>query len=282
MSTNETTSLALHQITLLGRSPFVLVAVAAELGCDGVCVFVNAPAAPGRPPFPVVTREMLPEMRARLDACAVKVRNAEYFPIRARIELDAWLPALEIAAQLGAERIVTHLHDPDPRRGIANLARLCELAGGFGLDVGLEMLPISPGCATIEAALDVLRQARCPNLGLGVDALHFFRSAAQPAQLRDVDPALLSYGQLCDGLAPLAFPRPVDMSLYLEAAFDRLAPGQGDYPLVEWLASLPASLALDVEVPALRLGLGRETPELHAARAVEGARRVLALARQHT
>ena len=272
--------LALHQTTVLQCSPPELVSIAAELGCDGVCVFVQVPASPGagRPVFPRVTPAMLPEMRARLRDTGVNVTNLEYFPLTAEVALQDFRAALELGAALGARRAVTHLHDTDENRGSDSLARFADMALEYGLAVGLEFVGLSAGCPSLARALQLVERAGRANLGVGVDALHLQRTGGSPADLAGVDARLLSYAQLCDGPA-LADPgQALDQTRYVAEVFNRLAPGDGVFPLKELMQALPADIPCDVEVPALRLIEAGITPVEHARRAVMGARQVLAAA----
>jgi sugar phosphate isomerase/epimerase len=273
-------SLALHQITALQCSPPALVSLAADLGCDSVCVFVHTPAnpGPGRPVFPKVTQAMLPAMRQRMRDAGIAVTNVEYFPLTADVDLDAFRPALALGAALGARRAVVHLHDADDQRGTGTLARFAGMAAEYGLGAGLELLGLSPGCPTLARAVLLVERIGLPNLGLAVDALHLQRTGAAPQDLAGLPRGLFSYAQLCDGAALADPAQALDPSRYIAEAFDRLPPGEGVFPLVELVRALPPGLPCDVEVPALRLRGAGASPLEHARRAVEGARRVLAAA----
>lgn len=273
-------SLALHQTTVLQCSPLELVSIAADTGCDGVCVFVHVPANPGagRPAFPRVTRAMLPEMRARLRDTGIRVSNLEYFPLTADAALTDFRAALELGAELGGQRAVVHLHDTDEQRGIANLAGFTEMAAGYGLAVGLEFVGLSAGCPSLARALQLVERAGQTNLGVGIDPLHLQRTGGTSGDLAGVDARLLSYAQLCDGPALADSALALDRERYVAEVFDRLSPGEGVFPLTALLKNLPAELPLDVEVPALRLNGSDISPREHARSAVMGARQVLTAA----
>lgn len=272
--------LALHQTTVLQSTPLELVEIAADVGCAGICVFVHVPdhRGPGRPVFPRVTREMLPEMHARMQALGVGVTNLEYFPLTAETAPENYRASLELGALLGAQRAVAHLHDADASRGADTLARFCELAQEYRLTVGLEFIGLSAGCPNLQRALQIVRQLGLANLGIGVDALHLQRTGGAPGDLRGVERHLLSYAQLCDGIALDDPAQALDPARYIAEAFDRLSPSEGAFPLAELVAALPADLPFDVEVPALRLSGSAHAPSDHARNAVTNARGLLALA----
>jgi sugar phosphate isomerase/epimerase len=98
-----------------------------------------------------------------------------------------------------------------------------------------------------------------------VDALHVQRCGVPLAALRAVDPALISYVQLCD--APLAAPGagPASADAVHEARAARLLPGAGQLPLRELLAALPDGIPVAVEAP--RSGHRGGSPAEFAARA---------------
>ena len=90
--------------------------------------------------------------------------------------------------------------------------------------------------------------------------------------LREVAPGMIRSAQLCDARAE----SPVgNEAIILEARSGRLPPGPGHLPLDALLASLPAHVALGVEVP-----MGQEiTAEEHARRVFEATMDLFARAR---
>lgn len=263
-----TAPLALHHFTLCDVSPLELVPIAAEADCDGVCLFVESPPGFG---FPLVTPGMRGELRARLREHQVRVTNLEFFSLTEAVDLERFRPALGLGAELGARLAVTHIHDPDPVRATDCLGRFAELAGEYGLQLGLEFMALTPGCTSLAAAAGFVRRVGCANLGIGVDALHLARSGATPAEVAALAPGMVAYAQLCDGPLLPAGIEALDPARYAEEAFDRLPPGQGVFPLAELLRALPPGAALDVEVPMPRLAAQGVSARQRARLAVEGA-----------
>lgn len=171
--------------------------------------------------------------------------------------------------------MVTHIHDPDPLRATDCLGRFAELAGEYGLQLGLEFMALTPGCTSLAAAAGFVKRVGRANLGVGVDALHLARSGGTPAEVAALAPGLIAYAQLCDG--PLLAPsvEALDPARYAEEAFNRLPPGQGVFPLAELLRALPPAAALDVEVPMPRLVTQGVAATQRARLAVDGARNLL-------
>jgi sugar phosphate isomerase/epimerase len=129
---------------------------------------------------------------------------------------------------------------------------------------------------TVEQADRIIGRARHPAGAVLVDPLHLRRSGGSPADvaaLVALNADRYPYAQFCDGL--LATPDGRGPALYAEAVEDRLAPGEGELPLAELLAALPAGAALSVEAPVAayaHLGAGERAQRLIAAtrRLLEG------------
>lgn len=266
--------LALHQLTALEAGPVGLVSIAAEVGCEQVCLFVHSPRAgsdraPAADAFPTVTRELKGELKARLDGCGISVSNVDFFPLGRDTVVDDHRAALELAAELGARRAVAIVNDTVEERAVANLVRLSELAAEVGLAVGLEFMGLSPGCTSLRRALQLIQRVGRPNVGLAVDPLHLVRTGGTVAELAGVPPGLIAHAQLCDGAHARV------TSSYLGEAMDRLAPGDGVFPLRELVRALPETTPIDVEVPSLVLRRQGVPARERARRAVAAARRLL-------
>jgi sugar phosphate isomerase/epimerase len=180
--------------------------------------------------------------------------------------VEDYAEAFAIGAEIGARGAVVHIHDPQEDRAIDGLGQICDLAAAHGLRIGLEFMGITPACASIGQAVHYVRQVGRANIGIGMDPLHLIRTGGTAADVLAVPEAFFTYAQICDGRG---LHRSDD---YLPEALDRLMPGDGDFPLAEILAALPADIAIDVEAPSTsRIATG--LPALpHARAAVSRAR----------
>lgn len=266
--------LGLHQITANELTPPQLVDLAAQVGCEEVCLFTHIPAAalPGDDAptlFPVVDREGLPALQASLRASGITVGNVEFFPVTEDLDLKIYREGFELAAAIGARRAVTHIHDPRDAAAVETLGRLGELAAQNGLRLGLEFMGLTPACASIERAAWFVEQVGPANVGIGADALHLVRTGGTPEDVARIPAEFFTYAQICDadGLHITGD--------YLHEALERKLPGDGDFPLERFVAALPPGIAVDVEVPSLtRIAAGR-SPLDHAREAVARSRRLL-------
>src|SRR5579862_7724821 len=97
--------ISLAQLTLTDVSPAELVDIAAEIGCDHVCLF---PAVPVESPIPIPTvadAAAARSLRARMESRGLSAPNIEALFCRPEVNVDSFAPTLEIGAILGAHRV---------------------------------------------------------------------------------------------------------------------------------------------------------------------------------
>lgn len=258
--------LALHQITMMDGGTEGLVRFAAGAGLDRVCLFTATPVDDhGRDMFPTVRPAEVSFFTTLLNDLDVQIINAEYFPVMAECDVSVYLPAVALAAELQARRIVTHIHDTDAQRARDQLEKLCAIARDHGLEVGLEFTGFAAGCNSLTRAVALHDRMNQSNLTIAIDALHLFRTGGTLDQLQAVDPAIIGYAQLCDG---------PDFRLsgdYLDEAMNRMVPGEGVFPLKQLVALLGPHVDIDIEVPDFAGPAGPDA-QSRAYRAVTASR----------
>jgi sugar phosphate isomerase/epimerase len=113
-----------------------------------------------------------------------------------------WTPFLEETfqhrldryAQIGAGYIVLPVmsDEGDLARTAEHLARVCELAGERNLSVGLEPIGHIPKLADVEDAFKMVADCdTATNVGIILDAFHFFRGRNRLETLRSQDPGAI-------------------------------------------------------------------------------------------
>ncbi len=238
----------LEHLTLLGVPPPDLVTIAAAAGFSAVGLRVS-PATDGERGWPVAPGSpMLAETVRRCADTGIRVLDVEAIRLGGRgpgaagaAGAAGYRPVLEAAAALGARYVNAICDDPDLERLGDEFARLVEAAAPYRIRPVIEFMAYR-SVRTLAAAVAIA--ARSGGGGVLVDALHVQRCGVAPAELRAVDPALITYVQLCD--APLDAPAdPVH-----EARAARLLPGEGELPLTGLLAALPGGIPVTVEAPA--------------------------------
>lgn len=273
------TRLALHHLTVSDVSHQELVSIAAETGCDSVCIFVNSNETPeaGKPPlFPVLTSAMKNDFARQLKDCGVGVTNLDVFFLTSDAILDSYRSKLELGAELGARAAVAMLAEPDSTKAVDLVCRFSELTAEFGLQVSLEFMGITPGCQTLAQAKALIEQSRRPNVGIAVDMLHVHLTGASLEELAAIPPEMINSAQLCDIAAPFDAQRISDFERYVPLALERLIPGEGIISLREYVKTLPVDTYYDLEVPALNLRTQQGiTARQHAQKVVSAARSYL-------
>lgn len=269
--------LSLHHLTITETTPSEFADIAGALCCDHICLFVKIPADQAAA-FPYVfprveSVEAARELKMRLDGLGLSVWNVDTFMIQPGVKIEEYRETLEIAALLGARTInALNLFPADATAAaVRTLASFSRLAAQAELTVALEWFRYS-STKTLTAALELIRLAGEPNIRLNVDVLHLMRNGGRPADLAEVDAALIPYAQISDG--PLDQPESAQSD---EALFNRNFPGEGEFPLVSFVRHLPQDAVLSIEAPVNRLRVVL-SPMQRAARAVAGARAVLAAA----
>ncbi len=251
----------LEHLTLLGVSPPELVTVAAAAGFDAVGLRIS-PVADSDRPWPVRPGSpMLAETVRRCADTGIRVLDVE--GVRLGVLPVDYSATLEAAAALGARYVNAICDDPDLGRLSDSFAALTAAAAGYGIRAVVEFMAYR-SVRTLAAAVAIA--AASDGGGVLVDALHVQRCGVRLDSLRAVDPALISYLQVCD--APLAAPgagsgagsgagrgdgpgaagAAVAAAMH-EARAARLLPGEGELPLRELLEALPDGIAVAVEAP---------------------------------
>jgi sugar phosphate isomerase/epimerase len=244
-----------------------LVHAAADAGLEHVCIFTEVPVGVTLT-VPLVTSERAGELRRLMSARGISAYNLEIFFLTAETDVRAFRSALELGASLGGRRATVIISDPDERRAADNFAAFCALTETFGISAGLEFMIFSE-VKTLAQARRIVELAGHPNGSIAVDVLHLMRTGSSPQELRQLDPKLIGYVQLCDG------PSTPPADLWLEAVENRMVPGEGEFPLREFLAAIPAERTISLEVPLNRRLASGEDVKRRAHILVDAARRLM-------
>lgn len=241
--------LSLAHLTVIDATPLELIDAAAAGGFDSIGLRIVAPMPTDRI-VPVIGDEvMLRAIEARLAHTGVDVLDIEAVWLFPDAVVESYEAAFATAQRLKAQHVLVVGNDPDESRMIDNFARFCELARPHGLKAMLEFIPYCH-TRTVMDAHRIVTTAAQPNAGVLIDALHLSRSGGSPDDLRTLDPAWLSYCQICD--ARTVRPATVD-ALRFEARNDRFYPGasEGTLPLDALLDALPPGVSIGVEAPCV-------------------------------
>ncbi|WP_201408720.1 sugar phosphate isomerase/epimerase family protein [Mycobacterium paraintracellulare] len=265
--------LALGMLSVFGLPPIEFVELAAELGCPRISAAIQGmPLVPlGYPAFSLKDDAALrKDLLAAMDDRGVTISLGDGFLVRPGADVDALRPDLDVMAELGVPRINVVSLDPDLPRTLDQFAALTELAAQRGIGTVVEPVP-GLTIGDLRAGLAAAEYVGRSEFRLLVDTMHLMRSGSGASELAAVDPGRIGYAQLNDTTLR---PR---MDNYLEEAmFERLVPGEGDLPLRDILAALPADIVIEIEVPQRSLALAGVSPIERLRPCVEAARRLLA------
>jgi sugar phosphate isomerase/epimerase len=196
-----------------------------------------------------------------LEETGVRALSVEVVRISSETGREDYERAFEAGARLGARYATVNVDDPEIERAGETFAAMTADAHPYSLRPLIEPI-IYTQVSNLEDAVYVAE--RSDGGGVLLDSLHFQRYGGDLERLRSLDPALLSYVQLCDAplSPPQGLPRPARMprgqstdgtDLQLESRAMRLLPGDGGLPLPEFLAAIPADIPVSVEAPVLSL-----------------------------
>jgi sugar phosphate isomerase/epimerase len=167
-------------------------------------------------------------------------------PVERRGELEGHFA---LAEALGVPRFVIFDYvDATPKRDDHAVAaeRLASLAGQaskYGVRIALEFIAGSRLLGSLPTALQVIRQAAQPNVGLCLDTFHFYAGVSKLEDLDELRPGEVEHVHFHD------VPRAVPRELLVDA--DRIPPGMGVIPLtkvVDALRRIDYAGALSVEL----------------------------------
>lgn len=238
-------SLSLAALTVLDVSPPEHVRIAALTGYSHVGIRL-LPATPDDPDYDMLgDTPTVRETLAALRDTGIRVSDVEIVRLTPDFNLDALRPFLETAARLEAQQVLVAGNDDNLRRCADNLARLAQAGEDYGLTMNLEPMPWTH-LPTLASAQKLIAASGQHNVGILVDAIHFWRAGESLDALRALAPQQLNYMQLCD--APARIPTDTGELIY-QARCARRVPGEGELDLRGLLAALPPTLPVSLEVP---------------------------------
>lgn len=255
---------SLAHLTVLGCAPPEMTYIAARAGYDYVSIRPIFMGLPNEPNYALAANpQMLRQTRNALACTGVRVHDIELARIYEGLDVRQYLPAMEVAAELGAKAVLSSIWGGEREFYIERFAELCDLARPLGLTVDLEYVPIAT-VHDLAGAVDVLRTVERDNAGLMVDMHHFHRAHDDPAALDALPRRWFHFAHLCDAPAGIPTNRQEMIRIMRE---DRLYVGQGGIDVAAVLAHLPPCV-YSIELPnrAIHEEMGYAE---HAARCLE-------------
>ena len=259
-------ALSLDCLTLTDTNPVEMIRSAGEAGFDLVSLWFQPPSAY---PAALVTPGSMRDCEHALADCGVGLHTVEVFELASEAAIEAYRPALEMGARLGGKVALAYHRTAEDRGKVAELlARFAEAAAEYGLGVVLE--PVAMGTTrTLAQARDLIR-ASGADVRILFDTWHLIRSGCGVADLSAIEPPLIGYVQINDGL--VANPPEDTMG---EVMGERLYPGEGEFPLAEMLRITPRDIPWGMETPSRRRAGAGVSPQQQAKELMAAVQRML-------
>lgn len=236
---------SLAHLTVLGCAPPEMTYIAARAGFDYVSIRPIYMGLPGEPDYSLAENpKMLKQTKAALASTGVRVHDIELARVYEGLHPTKYLPAMEVAAELGAKAVLSSIWGGEREFYIEKFAEICDLAKPFGLTVDLEYVPIA-SVRNLEQAADVLRTVNRDNAGLMIDMHHFHRAGDDPKALAALPREWFHFAHLCDAPAEIPTERAEMIRILREG---RLYVGEGGIPVADIVSNIPQCV-YSIELP---------------------------------
>lgn len=224
--------LCLSQATTLSTSFAADVRAYAEAGWKGMEVWLTKLETHLESHSAAATQRLLVDHGLALPAASYQGGLLVSQGEQRRAHFDHFRRRLDLCQQFGIATLVVVADFLEPidvtslERAVVSLREAGQWAEGFGVQLALEFRSTSRFAASYDTAAALVGQAGQPNIGVALDAFHFFTG---PSKLDDLDLVRPLHVQLCD---VAGIPRE------LAADSDRVLPGDGDFRLDTLVAKL--------------------------------------------
>lgn len=237
---------SLAHLSMIAVPPATLADAAGEAGFDWFSLRLTPSPSTGIDHGTVGDDRALEQLRAHIADSGSKLLDLEVLRLKSADSIAESVPLLEAAQALGARYVIATVEDADPIRRVDTLAALAQKATEFNTAIALEFMMFTQ-CRNLTDAIEIVRAANESNIVILPDVLHVIRSGGSVEQLREVDPALLVYAQVCGAHGAHAAESPE--AARAEGVKARLMPDEGDLPVREFVQALPATTIISVESP---------------------------------
>lgn len=263
---------SLAHLTVLGCSPPEMTYIAARAGYDFVSLRLIPLGVAGEQVCLPDDKEMIRKTKAALDETGIRLLDLELACIRTDTDPETFVPAMEVAAELGARHVISSAWTKDRTDRdfiVERYAQICDLAKPFGLTVDLEF-PTFSRLTNLQEAADIVCEANRPNGGILIDTLYFHFSKVSLDELEALPSDWFHFLHISDATENIPTTREGMIHI---ARDDRLYVGEGciDFKTIfDRLPAVPFSIELPNAKRVKELGY-----EGHARRCLETAKQFL-------
>ena len=261
---------SLAHLTVLGCAPPEMTYIAARAGYDYVSYRPIFFGLPNEPNYEMAeNKDMLRQTKTALRDTGIKLLDIELARIYDGLDPAKYVPAFEVAAELGGKHVLSSIWTPRRKFAIECFAELCDLAKPFGLTVNLEFVTWAD-VKTLSEAVHVLQTVKKENAGIMIDTLHFHRSRVKLGELDKVPREWFHFAHLCDASPEI----PSTKEELIHTGRDaRLYAGEGGIDIASILNRIPV-VPYSIELPHLARAKELGYAE-HAWRCLEAAKKYM-------
>jgi sugar phosphate isomerase/epimerase len=210
-----------------------------------------------------------------MDDHDVSISLGEGLLIAPGIEVGSYAADLDIMAELRIPRINTVSLEPDRARTFDELAALTELAAARGIATCVEPV-VGLSIADLPSAIAAVEYVNRDEISLLIDTMHVARFGASADDLRSIPAERIGYIQLSDTTMQRRMRHYAE-----EAMYERMAPGDGEVPLLDMLVALPEDRVVGLEIPMRASAEAGVSAYDRLLPCVNGARSLLAAASEN-
>ena len=260
---------SLAYLTVRGCEPAEMAYIAARTGYDYISLRLIPMGIPGEISYLPEDRAMVSRAQAAIKETGIKVLDVELARILDDFDPRSYVPAFEVAAELGAKHIISSAWTTEKRNRayiVDRFIEICDLADSFELTVNLEF-PTFSRLTNLQEAADIVRAANRPNGGILIDSLYFHYSRIKVEELERLPREWSNFMHICDTEEHIPSSSPDMINVARDA---RLYVGEGDIDFAALLGHLPL-MPYSIELPNKKR-LNAYGFEGHARRCLEAAR----------
>jgi sugar phosphate isomerase/epimerase len=239
--------LGIEMLSVFGMPPIEFVHLTADLGCryitTGMVGFAPVETLHYQPFSFRNDRQLRRDLLAVMDDRDVSISLGEGLLIAPGVDVGSYATDLDIMAELRIPRINTVSLEPDRARTFDQLAALTELAGSRGIATCVEPV-VGLSIADLPSAIAAVEYVNRDEISLLIDTMHVARFGASADDLRSIPAEQIGYIQLSDTTMQRRMRHYAE-----EAMYERMAPGEGEVPLLDMLAALPKDRVVGLEIP---------------------------------
>lgn len=259
-------------LTVRGCEPAEMAYIASRTGYDYISLRLIPMGIPGESAYLPEDRAMISRAKTALKETGIKVLDIELARILDDFDPHSYLPAFEVAAELGAEHVISSAWATEKRDRtfiVDRFSEICDLAKPFDLTVNLEF-PTFSRLTNLKEASDIVRAANRTNGGILLDTLYFHYSRIHLAELEQIPRTYLNFMHICDTSKDIPTTSPDMINVARE---ERLYVGEGCIDFAALLSRLPL-MPYSIELPNKKR-LDELGFERHARRCLETAQKAL-------